>query len=123
MLGKIHSRRRRWEQQRTRWLDGLTDAMARSKLWEMVRDREIWRACSSWGRKELDTTERLSHNSLHAQTCRKLLPPQQAPPPMEAQRSGDTGACLRAAEPGRDFLPFNTKESLKGKRGSKEGRM
>ena len=55
MLGKIHSRRRRWEQQRTRWLDGLTDAMARSKLWEMVRDREIWRAAlpgvaKSWTR-------------------------------------------------------------------------
>ena len=44
MLGKIHSRKRRWEQQRTRWLDGLPDAMARSELWEMVRDREIWRA-------------------------------------------------------------------------------
>ena len=30
MLGKIHSRKRRWEQQRTRWLDGLPDAMARA---------------------------------------------------------------------------------------------
>ena len=45
MLGKIHSRKRRWEQQRTRWLDSITDAMdvSLSKLREIVRDREVWR--------------------------------------------------------------------------------
>ena len=56
MLGKVEGRRKR-EQQRTRWLDGITDSvdMNLSKLREMVKDREVWRAAvqrvsKSWTR-------------------------------------------------------------------------
>ena len=60
ILGKIEGSRRRG-QQRTRWLDDITDSMhmSLSKLWVAGEGEGTLSCCSPWVGKESDTTERL----------------------------------------------------------------
>ena len=73
MLGKIEGRRRRWWQ-RMRWLDGITDSidMNVSKLWEIVKDRQTWRAVAQGSqrvRHNLVTEQQLIYSTRNSILC------------------------------------------------------
>ena len=71
MLGKTEGRRRR-EQQRIRWLDGITDSMdmSLSKLWEFVMDREASRAAAHGGTKSWTRLRDFTHSLIKTQAIK-----------------------------------------------------
>ena len=56
-----------------RWLHGISDSMdmSLSKLWETVKDRK---ACSPWGDKQPDMTQRLNNNKMEAYLFPNFIP-------------------------------------------------
>ena len=81
LIGKNPDARKDWGQeekgwQGMRWLDGITDSMdmCLSKLWEIVKNQEPWRAEVPWGWRESGTTEQMNNNILAWEIPRKEKP-------------------------------------------------
>ena len=77
MLGKIEGRRRRgWK--RIRWLDVITDSMdmSLSKVWEMVKDREVWHAAVHGITNSVTQRLNNNHTNIIVERCYKGWEPQ-----------------------------------------------
>ena len=112
-VGKIESKRRRGQQSGGR-LAGITDSMDVNlgKLWEMVRDREAWRAAGSpWGHKESDTTERLNNKPMDTDHTLPGVHPPVSPPSTSLQ-----GKCRSSAHPTQEEMrPGELQECSQGR--------
>ena len=92
MLGKIEGERRR-RGQRMRWLDGITDSMDMnlSQLWEMVKDREGWRAAAYRVANRTQGELLIMHIIVNGQICLLF---------MTEQHSGSVApSCLTLFDP------------------------
>ena len=80
LVGKDSDPEKNWRQkekqgQSMRCLDSITYSMDKnlSKLWEIVKDREVWGAAVHWSHKEMDTSEQLNNSNNNKQERRKII--------------------------------------------------